>query len=200
MRAIALLGLVALFGCDLTTVKAEDSVQPQLQSVIDDYLSTRRNAEHITGVALRVDVKGTVYDAYTGTNGRPDEHPIDQSTLFQIGSNTKHFTAALMMDMDDIILDRIAFGGVKEIQDIYSDSTLAIQESTLCRSGKGGQALSGNWVKSGGEVDITKLSSLLYRCNKALIWLPFSCCLGTGRTPKVEWKYFHITCPTALRA
>jgi hypothetical protein len=28
-------------------------------------------------------------------------------------------TSALMMDMDDIILDRIAFGGVKELQEIY---------------------------------------------------------------------------------
>jgi len=35
------------------------------------------------------------------------------------------------------------------------DSTLAIQESTLCRPGKSGQAPSGNSVKSGGEVDIT---------------------------------------------
>ena len=30
-------------------------------------------------------------------------------------------TTALMMDMDDIILDRISFGGVKELEEIYSD-------------------------------------------------------------------------------
>jgi len=29
-------------------------------------------------------------------------------------------TPALMMGMDDIILDRIAFGGVKELEDIYT--------------------------------------------------------------------------------
>jgi DNA polymerase-4 len=29
-------------------------------------------------------------------------------------------TPALMMDMDDIILDRIAFGGVKELEELYS--------------------------------------------------------------------------------
>jgi hypothetical protein len=57
----------------------------------------------------------------------------------------------------------------------HSYSTLAIQESTLGRSGKDGEAPSGNLVKSGGEVDITKLLSLLCRCNKALMWLPFSC-------------------------
>jgi hypothetical protein len=30
-------------------------------------------------------------------------------------------TLALMMGMDDIILDRIAFGGVKELQEIYAE-------------------------------------------------------------------------------
>jgi DNA polymerase IV len=29
-------------------------------------------------------------------------------------------TPALMMGMDEIILDRIAFGGVKELEDLYS--------------------------------------------------------------------------------
>jgi hypothetical protein len=33
-------------------------------------------------------------------------------------------TPALMMGMDDIILDRIAFGGVKELQDIYSEQII----------------------------------------------------------------------------
>ena len=28
---------------------------------------------------------------------------------------------AIMMDMDDFILDRIAFGGVKELEDLYSN-------------------------------------------------------------------------------
>jgi hypothetical protein len=30
-------------------------------------------------------------------------------------------TPALMMDMDEIILDRISFGGVKELEEIYFD-------------------------------------------------------------------------------
>jgi DNA polymerase-4 len=30
-------------------------------------------------------------------------------------------TPALMMGMDDVILDRISFGGVKELQEIYFD-------------------------------------------------------------------------------
>ena len=54
-------------------------------------------------------------------------------------------TPALMLGMEDIILDRISFGGVKELEEIYSDSTLAIQESTLYRPGKSGQAPSGHY-------------------------------------------------------
>ena len=30
-------------------------------------------------------------------------------------------TPALMMGMQEIILDRVAFGGVKELQEIYTD-------------------------------------------------------------------------------
>jgi hypothetical protein len=41
-------------------------------------------------------------------------------------------------------------------------------------------------VKSGGKIDITKLLSLLYRCNKALIWLPFSWYLVAGKMAKVK--------------
>jgi hypothetical protein len=67
-----------------------------------------------------------------------------------------------------------------------SISTLAIQESTPGRSGKDGEAPSGNLVKSGGEVDITKLLSLLCPCHQALSWLPFSCYLVAGKMAKVE--------------
>jgi hypothetical protein len=63
-------------------------------------------------------------------------------------------------------------------------STLAIQESTLGRSGPDGEAPSGNSVMSGGGVDSTKLLSLRCRCNKALLWLPFSCYMVAGKWPK----------------
>jgi hypothetical protein len=42
-----------------------------------------------------------------------------------------------MLGMQDIILDRISFGGVKELEEIYSDSTLAVlsrQEDGISRT------------------------------------------------------------------
>ena len=68
----------------------------------------------------------------------------------------------------------------------FLDSTLAIQESNLCRPGKNGQAPSGNSVKSSAEVDTTKLLSLPCPCHQTLIWLPFSCYLVAGKMAKVE--------------
>jgi hypothetical protein len=70
----------------------------------------------------------------------------------------------------------------------HLSSTLAIQESTLCRPGKSGQAPSGNSMKSGEKVDITKLRSLPCPCHEALIWLPFSCYLVAGKMAKVEFQ------------
>jgi hypothetical protein len=59
--------------------------------------------------------------------------------------------------------------GNQGLSGLHSISTLAIQESTLCRAGKSGLAPSGHSVKSGGEVDITKSLSLLCPYHGTLI-------------------------------
>ena len=69
---------------------------------------------------------------------------------------------------------------------LYSNSTLALWGENTCRSSKGGPVLYRNSVKSGGEVDITKLLNVPCPCNQALIWLPFSCYLVAGKMAKVE--------------
>src|ERR1700682_4220665 len=77
-------------------------LRQQLQTIVDDYLDTRHDLEKISGVALRVDlINHHPIDVYGGTNGRgPDPAPIDDRTLFQIGSNTKHFTSALILKLE----------------------------------------------------------------------------------------------------
>jgi len=42
----------------------------------------------------------------------------------EINNKYGEFTVvpAIMMDMDNLILDRIAFGGVKELEDLYSSN------------------------------------------------------------------------------
>ena len=61
------------------------------------------------------------YHTYT----EKPESPVFSNIYSLIGINSNNkwgefvITPALMMGMDDIILDRISFGGVKELQEIY---------------------------------------------------------------------------------
>jgi D-alanyl-D-alanine carboxypeptidase len=101
MRWALFSSALALMGCLMTPARGDQpAVSHQLQSLIDTYLESRRDIEKISGVALHVDIGGhDPIDLYTGTNGR-DGKPIDQETLFQIGSNTKHFTSALVLKLE----------------------------------------------------------------------------------------------------
>jgi D-alanyl-D-alanine carboxypeptidase len=96
----AVLGLAILF----TKPALSDGtmLRQQLQTIVDDYLNTRHDLEKISGVALRVDlINQHPIDVYSGTNGRSlDPASIDDRTLFQIGSNTKHFTSALILKLE----------------------------------------------------------------------------------------------------
>ena len=78
-----------------------EALPGQLQSVADTYLKTpRRGRKDLRrGVACGRGGRQPV-DVYAGTNGHRDARPIDRRTLFQIGSNTKHFTAALVLKLE----------------------------------------------------------------------------------------------------
>ena len=98
--------VVAAFGLAISFTKPALSdgtiLRQPLQTIVDDYLATRDDLEKISGVALRVDlINHHPIDVYSGTNGRShDPIPIDDRTLFQIGSNTKHFTSALILKLE----------------------------------------------------------------------------------------------------
>jgi len=81
---------------------AKTSVTAQLQALIDGYVADRAAIEGLSGVALRVDRGGgkPPIALYTGDDGLPDKKPIGARTLFQIGSNTKLFTAVLVLKLE----------------------------------------------------------------------------------------------------
>jgi D-alanyl-D-alanine carboxypeptidase len=101
MRSILFAGVLALAGCVMGLARGNEATLPQqLQSVADGYLEARHKVEKISAVALHLDLANhRPVDVYSGTNGRNGK-PIDQRTLFQIGSNTKHFTAALLLKLE----------------------------------------------------------------------------------------------------
>ena len=101
---LALLGAI-LFPClfPWTPARADDAtVSAQLQHVVDAYVSERGQIEGFSGAALQVD-RGSgrpVTAVFAGTNGLEPAKPIGPDTLFQIGSNTKEFTAALILKLE----------------------------------------------------------------------------------------------------
>ena len=96
--------LLALFGAFFcTSAPADDAaVTAQLQQVIDDYVAKRASIEGLSGAALQVDRGGghPPIEVFAGANGLSDAKPIGPDTLFQIGSNTKEFTAALILKLE----------------------------------------------------------------------------------------------------
>jgi D-alanyl-D-alanine carboxypeptidase len=100
--AIGVLVLVAALCCSSSLHANDTTVIAQIQQVLDDYVAQRRDVEGLSGVSLHIDLgdPGPIIEAFSGDDGRRDKAPIDGDTLFQIGSNTKHFEAAVMLKLE----------------------------------------------------------------------------------------------------
>ncbi len=83
--------------------RADDAaLTAQLQQILDAYVKDRASIEGLSGAALQVD-RGAgkpILAIYAGDNGLSDKKPIGPDTLFQIGSNTKEFTSALILKLE----------------------------------------------------------------------------------------------------
>ena len=97
------LALFAAIPFSYTLARAEDSaVTAQLQQIVAAYVKERGPIEGLSGVALQVDRGGDnpIISVFAGDNGLSDAKPIGPDTLFDIGSNTKEFTAALVLKLE----------------------------------------------------------------------------------------------------
>src|SRR3984957_20294246 len=97
--------MLALFAAipSYTLVRADDSaVTAQLQQIVAAYVKERGLIEGLSGAALQVDRGGDnpIISVFAGNNGLSDAKPIGPDTLFDIGSNTKEFTAALVLKLE----------------------------------------------------------------------------------------------------
>src|SRR5580692_5976705 len=97
------LALVNAFPFSLRSAQADDAaVTAQLRQVLDAYVKDRAAIEGLSGTALQVD-RGSgkpILAVFAGDNGLSDKKPIGPDTLFDIGSNTKGFTAALILKLE----------------------------------------------------------------------------------------------------
>jgi len=72
------------------------------QEVVEAYLAKRKAPEHITGVSTYICLGdlGPAIEVFAGETSEKKGVPVSGDTLFQIGSNTKGFTGALMLALE----------------------------------------------------------------------------------------------------
>lgn len=102
---------LALIDCSGSAVAASASqgkaLKAALQKNLQDYLDQRAVVEHISAVSLTVTFRGdpnpinlAVGTTRFGTDKYSNGKPVTPSDLFQIGSNTKSFTSALILQLE----------------------------------------------------------------------------------------------------
>jgi D-alanyl-D-alanine carboxypeptidase len=108
VAACAMLGGLALFSATGASASASQPSQSRaalraaLRHDLRHYLTTRRKAEHISAVSLRVTFPGTepAINLAAGTTRYAGGPPVSTSALWQIGSNTKAFTTVILLQLE----------------------------------------------------------------------------------------------------
>ena len=78
------------------------ALRTALRSDLSRYLTTRRKAEHISAVSLRITFPGSKpsINVATGTTRYGGGAPVSTRALWQVGSNTKAFTAVILLQLE----------------------------------------------------------------------------------------------------
>jgi D-alanyl-D-alanine carboxypeptidase len=108
IAACAMLGGLALFSATGASASASapressTALRAALRHDLRHYLTSRRKAEHISAVSLRVTFPGTepAINLAAGTTRYGGGPPVSTSALWQIGSNTKAFTAVILLQLE----------------------------------------------------------------------------------------------------
>jgi D-alanyl-D-alanine carboxypeptidase len=78
------------------------ALRAALRGDLTHYLTTRHKAEHISAVSLRVTYPGNTQsiNLAAGTTRYTGGPPVSTSALWQVGSNTKAFTAVILLQLE----------------------------------------------------------------------------------------------------
>jgi len=95
---VGIIASVVAFGAG-----AEPSRPEKVQAALERWLAERAPLEKVTGIAAYISLgdPGPAIEAFAGTTGRsPSDGPVSQDTLFQMGSTSKSFTAAVILKLE----------------------------------------------------------------------------------------------------
>jgi D-alanyl-D-alanine carboxypeptidase len=82
---------------------AQPTQVERVQAALDAWLAAQAQVEKVTGIAAYISfgAAGPAIEAFAGKVGRdPDSGPVDQDTLYQMGSTSKSFTAAVVLQLE----------------------------------------------------------------------------------------------------
>jgi D-alanyl-D-alanine carboxypeptidase len=100
---VAILAGVGLAVFSTAAWPAEPTQVERVQTALDAWLAARAPIEKVTGIAAYISFgdAGPAIEAFSGKVGRdPDARPVDQNTLYQMGSTSKSFTAATILQLE----------------------------------------------------------------------------------------------------
>jgi D-alanyl-D-alanine carboxypeptidase len=82
---------------------AESTQVEEVQAALDAWLAARAPIEKVTGLAAYISFgdDGPAIEAFAGKVGRdPGAGPVDQDTIYQMGSTSKSFTVAVILKLE----------------------------------------------------------------------------------------------------
>jgi D-alanyl-D-alanine carboxypeptidase len=82
---------------------AEPTQVERVQAALDEWLAARAPIENVTGIAAYISfgAAGPAIEAFAGKVGNdPDSRPVDQDTLYPMGSTSKSFTVAVILRLE----------------------------------------------------------------------------------------------------
>ena len=122
-------------------VPADATAQPAPLGGLDDYITAAMEAWEVPGLAIAVVHDGrAVYERGYGVRDVTTGEPVDEHTLFAVGSTSKAFTSAALgmlvdegrLGWDDRVIDHIPWF---EMYDAYATRELTVRDLLTHRSG-----------------------------------------------------------------
>ncbi|MGE5261255.1 MAG: serine hydrolase domain-containing protein [Actinomycetota bacterium] len=100
---VAVLAAAAVATLVTSASAAEQTQVERVQAALDDWLARQAPIEKVTGIAAYISFgdTGPAIEAFAGKMGRePDAKPVDQDTLYQMGSTSKSFVVAVLLQLE----------------------------------------------------------------------------------------------------